>query len=297
MVKLLPNEESPRRMIFQWMTFKALIAIILFFIFSTIIQWVIVLYSVNLGVNDVSLIQYGFQFPNTDWTITITISPLFHIIPTVVIITLLSSWTYLTKYIAVRHRRKRPHSIESSKSPMIKHQAKGIKRLMVKIKSFTENVKIKLLRTRSIAYLWQKIHFARATIKSALIILCVFVLFILMISFLTYPQIIYLAVKGNYQHNITMRNFMMSIGNLLTEIVSLPILNSIYSAINNGLLFIAPGFGGLVSQLGGLLEPLVKLPSSGKYLIFQNVAAWISALIALFYGKYKQKPYKPKRKR
>ena len=297
MVKLLPNEKSPRRMIFQWMTFKALIAIILFVIFALLIQWLIVLYSVNLGVKDTSLIQYEFQFPNSDWTIKITISPLFHLIPTVVIITLLSSWTYLTKHIAVRNRRKQFQSFKSVRSQTKKLNAKGTKGLMVKIKTAAENVKIKLLKIRSIAYLWQKIHFARATIKSGLIVLCIFVLFIFIISLLTYPQIIYLAVKGGYQHNIALRNFMMSIGNFLHRIMSLPILNSIYSAINSGLRFVTPGFRGLVSQLGGLLEPLTKLPSSGKYLIFQNAATWISALIALFYGNYKQKNYRPIRKR
>jgi uncharacterized membrane protein YciS (DUF1049 family) len=297
MVKLLPNEKSPRRMIFQWMTFKALIAIIIFVIFSIFIQWVIVLYSVNLGVKDTSVIQHEFQFPNSEWTITITISPLFHLIPTVVIITLLSSWTYLTKHIAVRHRRKQLQSLKSVKSHTKKHNVKGIKGLMVKVKNVAENGKNKLLQIRSIAYLWQKIHFARATIKSGLIVLCIFGLFIFIISLLTYPQIIYLAVKGSYQNNIALRNFVMSIGNLLHEIVSLPILNSIYSAINSGLLFIAPGFRGSVSQFGGLIEPLVKLPSSGKYLIFQNAATWISALIALFYGNYKQKQYRPIRKR
>lgn len=297
MVKLLPNVKSPRRMIFQWMTFKALIAIILFVIFALLIQWLIVLYSVNLGVKDTSLIQYEFQFPNSDWTITITISPLFHLIPTVVIITLLSSWTYLTKHIAVRHSRKQSQGVKSVRSQTKKLNAKGTKGLMVKIKTAAENVKIKLLKIRSIAYLWQKIHFARATIKSGLIVLCIFVLFIFITSLLTYPQIIYLAVKGGYQYNIALRNFMMSIGNFLHGIMSLPILNSIYSAINSGLRFVAPGFRGLVSQLGGLLEPLAKLPSSGKYLIFQNAATWISALIALFYGNYKQKNYRPIRKR
>ena len=182
-MKLLPTEEPPRRMIFHWKTYKALIAIILFLIFTMLIQWCIILYSVNLGVDDVTMIQYRFQLPNTDWTITITISPLFHIIPLVVIVTLVSSWTYLTKHIAVRHNRKQIADSKPDKRRIEKLEDRKIGRLKARIRDFTEKLKSKLMKTRSIAYLWQKIHFARATIKSALMVLSVFAAFIFYFSF------------------------------------------------------------------------------------------------------------------
>jgi hypothetical protein len=66
--------------------------------------------------------------------------------------------------------------------------------------------------------------------------------------------------------------------------------------INNALLFAAPTFRDFVQSLGVIIKPLTELDNTGKYLVFQNVAAWASALSALFYGEYARKGYRHKKK-
>jgi hypothetical protein len=56
----------------------------------------------------------------------------------------------------------------------------------------------------------------------------------------------------------------------------------------------APGFRAAAS-FGDLVKPLTELPPTGKYLVFQNFAVWVSALGVLFYGVHVQKGYRYRR--
>lgn len=252
---------------------KGLAAIILFLIIATLIEYVVVLYAINLGVKDTTLLQWSAQFPGTDWILTIAISPLFHLVPIAVIITLLSSWTYLTRHVAVK-----PHEAWKGKTGPVTKRARESR-----LKKFAGKIKSGLLRVKSIAYLWQKIHFARATAKGALTVLLAFATFILIVSFLAYPKLIYQTISSAYQNNPSLLNFVKGTAEALAPI------GGIFSGINNALLSAAPGFRDFALDLGTIIKPLADLDNVGKYLFFQNVAAWISALTALFYGEYVRK--------
>jgi hypothetical protein len=294
----LSTEKPPKRLIFHWKTFKGLAAILLFLIVAVLIEYLIVLYAINLGVKDETLLKWDFQFPGTDWIITITISPLFHLVPTAVIIALVSSWTYLTRHIAVRPLKKWKEKVKPVAKRRKERGFKGLKKLKSKIRGFFGRVKSGLLRIRGVAYLWRKIHFARATIKSALTVLLIFGALILFVSLLTYPQLIYWTVSNTYQNNPLLLGFMKSVSNFGKGIAdAVAPIGWICSAVNNALLSIAPEFRDFVVSLGGLIKPLVELDDVGKYLVFQNVATWISALTALFYGGYKGKIYRYKKRR
>lgn len=291
----LSTEKPPKRLIFQWKTLKGLAAILLFLIVAIIIEYLVVLYAVNLGVKEKPENLFQLRLPGTD--LTITISPLFHLIPIAVIIALVSSWTYLTKHIAV----KPPEKWKGKVKPVTKQKNRGFKeakKLAAKIRDFFGRLKSGLLKIRGIAYLWQKIHFARATIKSALTVLLVFGALILLMSLLTYPQLIYWTVSNTYQNNPSLLGFVTSVSNSGKGVAyALAPIGWICSAINNALLSTAPRFRDFVLSLGGLTKPLVELDNVGKYLVFQNVAAWVSALTALFYGEYKRKSYRYKKRR
>jgi hypothetical protein len=293
----LPTEKPPKRLVFHWKTLKGLAAILLFLIAAIIIEYLVVLYAINLGVKDETLLQWSPQFPGTDWIITIAISPLFHLVPIAVIIALVSSWTYLTRHVAVKTPEKWTRKVK----PVAKQRKSGFKEAKKpasKIRGFFGKVKSELLRIRGVAYLWQKIHFARATIKSALTVLLVFGALILLVSLLTYPQLIYWTASNAYQNNSSLLGFVTSVSNSGKGIAeALAPIGWICSAVNNALLSIAPGFRDFVLSLGGLTKPLVELDDVGKYLVFQNVATWVSALTALFYGGYKQKSYRYKKVR
>jgi len=270
-----------------------LAAILLFLIVAILIEYIVVLYAINLGVKDETLQQGSFQFPATDWTMTIAISPLFHLVPIAVVIALVSSWTYLTRHIAVKPPEKWKGKVKSISKHRKERGFKEVKKLTKKIRDFFGNLKSTLLRIKGVAYIWQKIHFARATIKSALTVLLVFGALILLVSILTYPQLIYWTVSNAYQNDPALLGFVTRISNSGKNIAeALAPIGWICSAANNALLSTAPAFRDFVLSLGGLIKPLVELDGAGKYLVFQNVAAWVSALTALLYGGRKRKTYR-----
>ncbi|MFZ0966399.1 MAG: hypothetical protein WAN82_07205 [Candidatus Bathyarchaeia archaeon] len=277
-------QKPPKRLVIRWTTLKGLAAIILFLIISALTEYFIVLYAINLGVKDTTLLQWSIQFPGTDWIITISISPLFHLVPIAVIITLLFSWTYLTRHVAVK-----PHEASREKVRPVSKQGKKLKseevgkltsKISHAVKKFFGKIKSGLLRVKGVAYLWQKIHFARATIKSALTVLLVFSTFILIVSLLAYPKLIHQTISNAYQNNPSLLNFVKDTTEALAPI------GGTFSSLNKALLSAAPGFRDFALGLGTIIKPLADLDNAGKYLFFQNVAAWISALTALFYGEY-----------
>lgn len=294
----MSTKKPPKRLIFQWTTLKGLTAILLFLIVATLIEYIVVLYAINLGVEDETLQQWSPQFPGTDWTITITISPLFHLVPIAVIIALVSSWTYLTRHIAVKPPEKWKGKVRSVSKHRKERGFREVKKLTRKIRGFFGGLKYGLLRIRGVAYLWQKIHFARATIKSALTVLLVFGALILLVSVLTYPQLIYWTVSNAYRNDSWLLGSVTWISDSGKGIATaLAPIGWICSAANNALLSIAPAFRDFILSLGGLIKPLVELDHAGKYLVFQNVAAWVSALTALLYGGRKRKIYRYKKGR
>jgi hypothetical protein len=294
----LSTKKPPKRLTFQWTTLKGLTAILLFLTVATLTEYIIVLYAINLGVRDETLQHWSSQFPGTDWTMTMTISPLFHLVPIAVIIALVSSWTYLTRHVAVRPPKKWKGKVKSISKSKKEGGFKEVKKLTSKIRRFFRGLKSALLRIRGVAYLWQKIHFARATIKSALTVLLVFGALILLVSVLAYPKLIYWIVSNAYQNDPALLGFVTWIGNSGKNIAdALAPIGWICSAADNALLSTAPTFRDFVLSLGGLIKPLVELDGAGKYLVFQNVAAWVSALTALLYGGRKRKTYRHRKGR
>jgi len=297
----MSTQRSPKRLVFHWTTLKAIVAIVLFLIIAALIEYSIVLYAVNLGVKDENLLQWSLQFPRTNWTTTITVSPLFHLVPIAVIITLESSWSYLTKYIAVKHPKalkEKARPTQGKKKRDLKEARKLASKINRTVKNYVDKIRSRLSKVKGIAYPWQKTHFARATIKSALTVLLVFVAFILLVSLIAYPQLIYRIISGAYQNNLSLLNFTKSTSSYVKGIAeALAPIGWIFSSINNALLSAAPSFRDFVLNLGVLIRPLTDLDNAGKYLAFQNIAAWFSALTALFYGEYMGKGYRYKKKK
>jgi hypothetical protein len=58
----------------------------------------------------------------------------------------------------------------------------------------------------------------------------------------------------------------------------------------------APTFRDFVLSIGIIIKPLVDSDNVGKYLTFQNAAAWICAILVLIYGEYARKGYRYKKK-
>jgi hypothetical protein len=269
----LSDEKTPRRLVVHWATLKGLAAIILFFIIAVLIEYLVVLYAISLGATE-----------NPQNMISGFISPLFTLVPITVIITLVASWTFLTRYIAVRspetqRQRPRPSGKRGKKS-----RFRGVREFFGRIKSG-------LLKAKGVTYVWQKIHFARATTKSALAIILTFSALILLVSLLAYPQLVYSTIINAYRTNQVLLDFVKGVSQALA-----PISQGL-SSINTGFISAAPSFRSAVISLGVLTSPLTNLDATGKYLVVQNVAAWTSALTALIYGEYMRNRYRYRKRK
>jgi hypothetical protein len=267
---------------------KGLIAIILFLAVAVLAECLVVLYAMDLGVKDMGVLKIN-------WPLTVTISPLFHLVPTAVIITLLFTWIYFTKKLSVKPLQ----TIGKTQAPSGRRtqMRQPTSKASQTAKSSLGKTKPSLTGVRGVSHIWKKIYSARTTIKSALTVFVAFMILVLIVSLLAFPGAIYQTIKSAYQNNSSLYNFVVSVSNTLRGFAeAISPIGWVATAINNGLLAIAPGVGSVGLALGSLIAPLASLDPAGKYLAFQNVAAWISVLLVLFYGQYARKSYRYRKK-
>jgi len=267
---------------------KGLITPIVFLAVAVLAEYLVVVYAMDLGVKDVGVLTIN-------WPVTTTISPLFHLVPTAVVVTLLFTWMYFTKKLSVKplQRVGRTEASGGRRTEMKQPTSKASQTT----KSSLDKTKPGPARVRGISYLWEKIYFARATIKSALTVFLAFLVLVLIVSLLAYPALVYQTISSAYQNHSSLYDFVVSVANSLRGFAqAVSPIGWIASTINNGLLAIAPGVRDLGLALGGLIEPLANLDPAGKYLVFQNTAAWISVLLILFYGEHARKSYRYRKK-
>jgi len=113
-----------------------------------------------------------------------------------------------------------------------------------------------------------------------MIILLAFVSFVLLTYSLAYPWWIHDTVINFYRETPSFLSFVIGAQE------SLQSLREALAPINNALLAAAPDFRSSLQSFGASAAPIAKLDITGKYILVQNLAAWVCALIALAYGKY-----------
>jgi len=279
---------STKHPIFKWSTPKGLIAIALVFLIAILIEIAIVQVFIAFGLNDKSPLTATFQLFGQ--TFTLSISPLFHLIPLSVTIVLVSSWTFLTKHVATK-----PKGVKPSQKPFKKEKTtkknpfkEFSKKISHALKRMSRRISSTILRIPGVSYFKEKLSQHSAALRSLIIILVVFAAIITALCFLAYPKLIYELVIGLYTQNKIFLGFVMATINFADAVGKfLSPLGWVASAINNTLQAAAPSFKNSLSGLGAVTQPLVELDVTGKYVITQNIAAWTSTLIAFLYGHYK----------
>lgn len=260
MVKLMTTK-SVLRIPSRWASLRTWVPTIVFLIAAILSECLVVFYAIGLGAEDRSLIQWVFQPPGGGWNVTLTVSPLFHLVPIAGIVALVSSWVYLAKQIAQRPQQS----------------WKG------KVGSAARKAKTESKISRTLGRFAKKLLVTKPNVKGALLVLAFFGLFIIAVSLLAYPDMIYRGVTNAYQSNSSLLGFVRGVSQTLAPV------GSALSAVNGAFLSAAPGFRDFAIGLGNTLKPLANLDGAGKYLVFQNAAAWIAALLAMFYVEYTRK--------
>jgi hypothetical protein len=261
----MSTQSTPNRTASLRTTLKGWETMLLFLVIAVMIEVLVVLYALSLGVEDSMPLRWSFVFPGTSFTTTITISPLFHVVPIAVVLTLMSSWAYLKKQMAIK-----PSGAQRTRSSIIGKRAKAKKTYLSRLGSIFS-------RKESATGFRKEARPRRPSLRSALIVLITFSALLLMISLFAFPGLVYQFAANLYENNPSLDNFARGTATYL---------GMVFSSINNALIGAAPGFGNFVIALGSVIGPLATLDNAGKYLVFQNAAAWASTLIAILYARY-----------
>jgi hypothetical protein len=297
---MVASEERWKRLIFRWTAPKGFVAMALFFALALLIEYLMVYLFTLSGLAD----RFLFKF------FSITISPLFHLIPLGVIIVLVSSWMYLTKYIAVMPRRilpakkpLRPRGRRYSRARKVRFRSfrkffEALGKLFGRVgrafKGFFSRIGATVFRIRGFSYVQQRLLFTRAAVKSTATVMLVFLVSILALYILVRPRVTYDLAVGLYRANPSFHGFVLKtieIGQGIAQALS-PI-GWLASAIDNALRAAAPSFRNALEGIGApITEPLAKLDLVWGYVICQNLAAWVSAVVALAYGAYVSRRYR-----
>lgn len=283
-------KKSWKRLIFRWKVPKGFTAIVLFSALALLIEYVLVSFFMSFGLTDKTPLTTTFQFPLTQSLFTITISPLLHLTPFGVIVALVSSWTYLTKHMAVAPRRAKPvkKPLKIRKKRLSKRIGRKFRKINRGLKSFYRRLSTAVLRVPGISYVLKRRFFARAAVKSAVSIVILFLASFLALYILGYPRSTYDAIVKLYESSPPFFGFVLKTAEVAQGIAqALSPIGWIASAINNGLRAVAPGFRSTLENFGASTTgPITKLDLVGRYVLCQNLAAWISATTALAYGWY-----------
>jgi hypothetical protein len=293
LIAMTARETRWKRLIVRWTAPKGFVAILLFLAVILLLEFLLVYFFRSAGLTDEYTWTGTLHVPYVNQRLSLTLSPMFHLLPLSVVVVLLSSWTFLTKYVAFI-----PHITQSAKKTTAKKQRPPLKRRFKSVRNFARRINRKIQRIASslkeafsripgVSKLSRRLFFARAAVRSALIILSVFASFAFIAYTMAYPWWIHDAVVGLYRANPSLRMFVIGTNQKLQSIgKTLTPIRSATKSINDALLSAAPSFRRNLQNLGGFLEPVSKLSVAEKYLLVQNLAAWVCALIALAYGKY-----------
>ncbi len=299
----LSSEKGWKRLIFRWTAPKGAVAMALFFALAVFIEYLVVCLFRSHGLAETQT----FQLPLTIFTVTI--QPLFHLIPLGVIVVLVSSWTYLTRYIAKMPRGKPPAKKPSAKrrKPIkradkrfksIRSFSRRVSRKFRKVnralKAFYRRMKASVLGIRGVSPVMERLFFARAAIKGTATVVLIFLVSFLTLHLMGHPSLIHDLVVGLYRGNPSFHGFVIGTIDIAGSIgQALAPIELLVSAINDALISAAPAFrGALEGFITSITEPLVKLDLTWRYVICQNIAAWLSAIAALAYGQYTSRLYR-----
>jgi len=265
-------ETTEKRLIFRWTALKGLTAMVMFFVLTLFFEFLLVVSFQGFGLVDKTVWVGNFQF------FTLAVSPLFHLLPLIVIVVLVCSWVYLTKYAAYVPARVEAVRRPLSRRELEKRRFKAFRRFSRNLDRRLQGIKASFQRIRGISYVSRRLRFAGAVVRSGVVVLLVFLAFSFLLYVLVYPDLIYNWVVGVYQGNPSFLGFVRGTAGWARG------FGDAFAGVFIG---VAPGFySGLASAGAALTGSVVRLDVVGKYLLSQNVAAWASAIVALVYGMY-----------
>jgi hypothetical protein len=255
---------------FSWTAPKGLLTIGLFLALALISEFFMVSFFEGSGLKE----TYAYPLP---------VSPLFHLLPLAVILVLVSSWMYLANHIALRPQRISPTKVSKTRRRRPRRRTKSTQSIVGAIKKFFSKISSVLLRSSGVSVVQRRLSFGRVALESAVTVLTVFLLSIILLAVVVYPNLFTDFAVGFYSVNSALQGFMQSLSDVLVSIAS-------------GLDSIAPGFRSAFENIVSARTPsLTEGDLLWRYVFCQNAAAWVSAIAALVYVKSFSNTYRSKK--
>ena len=265
-------ETGEKRLLFRWSALKGLAAKVLFFVLALSFELLLIVSFQGFGLIDKTVWVGNFQF------FTLVISPLFHLLPLIVIVVLVCSWVYLTKYTAYVPARVEAVRRPLSRRELEKRRFRAFRRFSRNLDRRLQGIKARFQSIRGISYVSRRLRFVGATVRSAAVVLLVFLTFSFLLYVVVYPDLIYNWAVGLYQGNPSFLGFVRGTADWTRG------FGDVFAGV---FIVVAPGFHNALANAGAALTgSIVRLDVVGKYLLSQNLASWASAIFALVYGMY-----------
>jgi hypothetical protein len=250
-----------------WTAPKGLLTIGSFLALAFISEFFMVSFFAGSGLTE----TYAYPLP---------VSPLFHLLPLAVILVLVSSWMYLTNHIVMRPHRISPAKVSKTRRRRPRRTTKSTRSIMGAIKKVFSKISSVLLRSRGVSSAPQQLSFGNLAFESTVTVLTIFLLSMILLSVLVYPNLFTEFAAGFYSKTSPLQGFMQSLADGLVSIAG-------------GLDSIAPGFrSAFEGRVSTRLPSLTEGDLLWRYVFCQNAAAWVSALAALAYVKYFSNTYR-----
>jgi hypothetical protein len=183
---------------------------------------------------------------------------------------------YLTKHLAMRPHRVSPAKVSKSRRRRPRRRTKSTQSIVGTIKKFFS----KIGSARGFSSAPRRLSFGGAALESTVTVLTVFLLSIILLSVLVYSNLFTDFAADFYSKTSPLQDFMQSLADALVSIAG-------------GLDSIAPAFRNAFENLVSTKTPsLTGGDLLWRYVFCQNVAAWISAIVALGYVRYGGRPYR-----
>lgn len=267
-------------------------ALILFLALSLIFEITLTYAFLILGLTDQHAWTSALTIPGANWSFTVAISPLLHLLPITVIIVLLASWTYLARSAVFLPQREIPRRTQ----PFLRAQEAGkpgttrpfFRDFNRRLQRAGRTIKSGFGRIPGISYVSRRLSSARASARSALMILIIFISIAVGLVLVEYPNLIHDITVNLYRGAPALANFAAGTQTWFRNIgTAVPPLGDFFGSINNAFIKIGPGFRKTLEAAGGsITSPVFQLDVVGKYLLSQNLASWTAAVLAIVYGAY-----------
>jgi hypothetical protein len=289
--QLTVTEKRERRFVLRWTSARRYVSLILFLALSLVFELLLIFAFQTMGLIDQNAWVSTLLVPGTSLSITVTISPLLHLMPITVIIVLFTSWRYLAKanvFLPQREIMKRVPPRRTMETGRFKSMQRFFRNLGKRLQRFGRTVKSGFAKIPGVPSISQRLSSAHAAVRSAIVILLVFISLAVGLIFVAYPDLIYHLTVNLYRGSPALVNCATGTASWLNGVGTLlPPLGGLGASMNNALIAAAPGFRQSLEAAGtSLTRPIIQLDIVGKFALSQNLAAYAAAIIALMYGAF-----------